>query len=126
MPVHCIKQLNKSAGLLHVRFGCVDPGVRSDVVVHDVVVGNLEVAVVSRDGVVELWCHCSHLGEESPGDLGEVVMLDVVAEVEVENIRDSKVIVALLSLHKLVVLSNRVHSHGMKTHTHVSCKCEVE
>lgn len=58
--------------------------------------------------LVEFGGSCSDLAEVVPGRIGEVVVLDVVAEVEVEDVPDADVVVGFLPLDELVVLCEDV------------------
>ncbi len=46
-----------------------------------------------REVFVELWGDCSNFAKVVPGSVGEVVVFDVVAYIEVEEIPDADVIV---------------------------------
>ncbi len=70
--------------------------------------------------LVEFGGSCADLAEVVPGRVGEVVVLDVVAEVEVEDVPDAQVVVGFLSLDELIVLGEdvdggRVRSDGGST-----------
>ena len=58
--------------------------------------------------LVEFWGNCSDLAEVVPGRVGEVVVLDMVAHIEVEEIPDADVVVGFLPLDELVVLGDDV------------------
>ena len=69
--------------------------------------------------LVEFGGNCSDLAEVVPGSVREVVVLDVVAHIEVEEIPDADVVVGFHPLDELVVLGDdvdggRVGSDGGK------------
>lgn len=65
--------------------------------------------------LVEFGGSCSDLAEVVPRRVGEVMVLDVVAEVEVEDVPDADVVVGFLSLDELVVLCEDVDGGRMRS-----------
>jgi len=68
-------------------------------------------------GVIEFRSDFSELGELSPRDVGEIVMLNVISDVKVGDIHNSIVTVGVLALNEFVVLSNDVGSNGVQSET---------
>lgn len=68
-----------------------------------------------RKGVIELRGNFSELGELSPWDVGEIVMLNVISDVQVDEVHWSIVGVSVLATDEFVMFSNDVHSDWVKT-----------
>lgn len=66
-----------------------------------------------RQMIIELGGHRSQLGQVVPGAVGEIMMLHMVAQVEVEEIPEAEIIVSLLPLDNLVVLCDGVGCCGV-------------
>lgn len=71
--------------------------------------------------LVEFGGSCSDLAEVVPRRVGEVMVLDVVAEVEVEDVPDADVVVGFLSLDELVVLCEDVDGGRMRSDGGSTC-----
>ena len=55
----------------------------------------------------------SDRGQVVPGAGGEVVMLNVVSQIQVQYVPDSKIVISLNSLGEFMVFSNDVDSRWM-------------
>lgn len=63
--------------------------------------------------LVELRGGLPDLGEVVPGAGGEIVVLNMVSQVQVEEIPEPKVVISLLSLHNFVVLGDCMSCGGV-------------
>ena len=73
--------------------------------------------VVLREGVVKLGSDSLHLGEPRAWDVGEVMMLHVVAHIEGNVVPGSVVRVGLIASIEHVVLGYEVGGHGVDPQT---------
>jgi len=68
-------------------------------------------------GIIEFRSDFSELGEHSPRDVGEIVMLDVISDVKVGDIQNSIITVGILSLNEFVMFGNDVGGNGVQSET---------
>lgn len=76
--------------------------------------------------LVEFGGNCSDLTEVVPGSVREVVVLDVVAHIEVEEIPDADVVVGFHPWDELVVLGDDVDGGGVRSDGGEACHCDEE
>ena len=76
--------------------------------------------------LVEFWGNCSDLAEVVPGSVGEVVVLDVVAHIEVEDVPDADVVVGFHPLDELVVLGDDVDGGRVRSDGGEACDGDEE
>lgn len=76
-----------------------------------------EPGVMLRKGIVKLGSDSLHLGKSGAWDVGEVMMLHMVAHIEGNVVPRSVVGVGLITSFKHVVLGYEVSGHGVDTHT---------
>ena len=69
---------------------------------------NFCVARVVRVLIVKFRSHFPNNGQSCPGDLREIMMLDVVADVQIKLVSKAEVIVSFQSIQKFVVFSNQI------------------
>lgn len=60
--------------------------------------------------LVKFRCSCTDFAEVIPWGIGEIMVLDVVAEIKVEDVPNAEVIIGFLSLDEFIVLSENVDS----------------
>lgn len=76
--------------------------------------------------LVEFGGNCSDLTEVVPGSVREVVVLDVVAHIEVEEIPDANVVVGFHPLDELVVLGDDVDGGRVRSDGGEACDGDEE
>lgn len=121
----------KSSGLASlildiITLGSSNSAPGSEVGIENIFVKNQEVALMSWEGVIKLWGQFSDLGESGPGDIGEVMMLNMISDVEVEEIEGTIVRIGVLALDELVMFSNNVERDGIKSKSEESSWNEIE
>lgn len=96
-------------------FGWYSDGPIVEVEVHvgQKLLQHLPVAGVMGQILIELGSDGPDLPEVPPGGVGEVVVLQVVAYIEVEDVPEADVVVGLLSFDELVVLGDDVDGCGV-------------
>jgi len=112
------KIVSRSFGLLGhlaVRLGPLGPVVDADPGVSEELPQNEHPGGVEGQVVVELRGHGLEGGESGPGDLGEVVVLVVVPDVEAEDVHEPVVGVRLVAWDEGIVLSEEVAGAGVQT-----------
>jgi len=89
----------------------------AEVLVKNELVDDQQVRFVLGKGVIEFRSDFSELGELSPRNVREIVMLNVVSDVKVGDIHNTIVTVGVLALNEFVVFSNDVSSNGVQSET---------
>lgn len=74
---------------------------------------HLPVAGVVGQVLVKLRSNCSDLPQIPPRSIREVMVLQMVAQIQVEDVPDADVIVGLLPFDELVVLGDDMDGGGM-------------
>lgn len=62
-----------------------------------------------REVLVKFRCSCADFAEVIPWSIGEIMVLDVVAEIKVEDVPNAEVIIGFLSLDEFIVFSENVN-----------------
>jgi len=88
--------------------------VESEVVVHDELVNHLHVTCVPWVLLIELWSSCPNLRKVVPRNAGEVMVLDVVADVQPEEIHRPSIVIGFHLADILVVLREVVECSWMR------------
>lgn len=78
-----------------------------------------------REGVIELRGNFSELGELSPWDIGEIVMLNMISNVQIDKVHWSIVGISILSTDEFVVFSNDVHGNWVKSKTECGTEDQI-
>jgi hypothetical protein len=65
--------------------------------------------------LVKFRCSCADFAEVIPWGIGEIMVLNVVAEIKVEDVPNAEVIIGFLSLDEFIVLSENVDSCGVRS-----------
>ena len=102
-----------------------DSAPSTEIVVENVLVHNKQIGFVLGEGVVEFRGNFSKSGELSPGDIGEIVMLNVISNVQTGNVHGSIIRVGILSLDEFVMFSNNVSSNGVQSQTESSSENQI-
>lgn len=76
---------------------------------------HLPVARVVGKVLVELRSYGSDLAQVVPRGIGEIVMLQVIPQVQVEEVPKTDIVVGLLALDELIMLRDDVDGGGMRT-----------
>lgn len=79
-----------------------------------------------RKGVVELRSNFSELGELSPWDVGEIVMLNMISNVQVDKVHWSIVGISVLATDEFVMFSNDVHGDWVKTEAESGTEDQID
>lgn len=97
----------------------------TEISVENVLVHDKQIGFVLGEGVVKLRGNFSKSGELSPGDVGEIVVLNVISNVQVGNVHDSIITVGILSLDEFVMFSDNVSSNGVQSQTESSSENQI-
>lgn len=89
----------------------------TEISIENILVHNEQIGFVLGKGVVEFRGNFSELGELSPGNVGEIVMLNMISNIQIGNVHDSIIRVGILSLDEFVMFSNNVSSNGVQSQT---------
>jgi len=102
-----------------------DSAPSTEISVENVLVHDKQIGFVLGKGVVELRGNFSKSGELSPGDIGEIVVLNVISNVQIGNVHDSIIRIGVLSLDEFVMFSNNVSSNGVQSQTESSSENQI-
>jgi len=87
----------------------------TEILIENILVDNKQVGLVLRKGVIEFRSNFFELGETSPGNIGEIMVLNVISDIKVGNIKRPIIRVGILTLNEFVMFSNDVSSNGVQS-----------
>ena len=97
--------------------GSTDSAPGTKISIENVFVHDEQIGFVLGKGVVEFRGDFSKSRELSPGNVGEIVVLNVISNVQIGNVHNSIIRVGILSLDEFVMFSNNVGSDGVQSQT---------